>query len=158
VQQLDSFPAFYGTRKFIIVFTRALNLYLFWARPIQSTPTKPIFTRSNLMLSIHLRLGLPIVTFLLAFVTIIYKRSSSPHSCYMPRPSHPPRQSTYRITDIFYTWFKILRKIYFYLFYCFLCNSNGWSLWTFVINLNFMFKDWNIVREHTKIKIIWKGT
>jgi hypothetical protein len=37
VQPLGSFPAFYGTRKFITVFTRALHLYLSCARPIRST-------------------------------------------------------------------------------------------------------------------------
>jgi hypothetical protein len=32
-----------------------------------------------------------VVSFPLAFPPIIYKRSSSPHSCYMARPSYPPR-------------------------------------------------------------------
>jgi hypothetical protein len=59
VQPLGSFPAFYGTRRFITDFTRAQHLYLSWARPIQSTTLNPISKRSILMLSIHLRLGLP---------------------------------------------------------------------------------------------------
>jgi hypothetical protein len=52
------FPAFYGTRRFIPEFTRALHLYLSCAKPIQSTTFNPISKRSILMLSIHLRLGL----------------------------------------------------------------------------------------------------
>jgi hypothetical protein len=36
VQLLKNFPAFYGTRRFITVFTRALHWSLSWARSIQS--------------------------------------------------------------------------------------------------------------------------
>jgi hypothetical protein len=32
-----------------------------------------------------------VASFPLAFPPTTYTRSSSPHSCYMPRPSHPPR-------------------------------------------------------------------
>jgi hypothetical protein len=56
---LDSFPAFYGTRRFNIEFTRILHLFLSWARPIQSTSPYPTSPRSILILSTHLRLGLP---------------------------------------------------------------------------------------------------
>jgi hypothetical protein len=49
----------YGTRRFITEFTRALHLHLSWARPTQSKTFTPISKRSILMLSIHLRLGLP---------------------------------------------------------------------------------------------------
>jgi hypothetical protein len=59
VRTLDSLPAFYGTRRFKIEFTRALHLSLSWARPIQSTSPHPISTSSILILSNHLRLGLP---------------------------------------------------------------------------------------------------
>jgi hypothetical protein len=59
VRTLDSFPAFYGTRRFSTEFTRALHLSLSWARPIQSTSPHPTSRRSILILSIHLRLGLP---------------------------------------------------------------------------------------------------
>jgi hypothetical protein len=37
VRPLDSFAAFHGTRRFNTEFTRALHLFLSWARPIQST-------------------------------------------------------------------------------------------------------------------------
>jgi hypothetical protein len=50
-----NFPKFYGTWKFITVFTRALHWSLSWARSIQSIKSHPI----PLRLSTHLRLGLP---------------------------------------------------------------------------------------------------
>jgi hypothetical protein len=58
VQPLGSFPAFYGTQRFITAFTRALHLYLSWARPIQSTspsilysgPETPTYTSFSLRL------------------------------------------------------------------------------------------------------------
>jgi hypothetical protein len=52
-------PEFYGTRRFIAVFTRAVHWSLFWARSNQSIPSHPISLRSILILSTHLRLGLP---------------------------------------------------------------------------------------------------
>ena len=58
-QLVKKFPAFYGTRRFIIEFTSARQLSLSWARSIQSIPPYPISWRSILMLSSHLRLGLP---------------------------------------------------------------------------------------------------
>jgi hypothetical protein len=58
-QLLKNFPTFYGTPRFIIVFTRALHWSLPWARSIQSIPPYPISLRSILILSSHLRLNLP---------------------------------------------------------------------------------------------------
>jgi hypothetical protein len=58
-QLLKNFPAFYGTLRFITVFTRALHWSLTWARLIQSTRCHPISLRSVLILSTHLRRGLP---------------------------------------------------------------------------------------------------
>jgi hypothetical protein len=54
-----NFPAFYGTRRIIIMFTRAFHWSLSWARSIQSIPSHPISLRSILILSTHLHLGLP---------------------------------------------------------------------------------------------------
>jgi hypothetical protein len=51
MQPLENFPAFYGTRRFITVFTRALHWFLSWARSIQSIPSHPISLRSILILS-----------------------------------------------------------------------------------------------------------
>jgi hypothetical protein len=72
------------------VFTRALHWSISWARSIQSISSHFIFLRSILILSAHLRLGLTSGLFLLAFPPISCMNSSSPHSCYMPCPSHPP--------------------------------------------------------------------
>jgi hypothetical protein len=57
--ELKKFPAFYGTRRFITAFTRACHLSLSWARLIQSMLPHPTSRRSILILSSHLRLGLP---------------------------------------------------------------------------------------------------
>jgi hypothetical protein len=69
VQLLKNFPAFYGTRKFISVFTRALHWSLAWARLIQPSPCH----------STHLRLGLPSGLFSSGFPTnILYAFLFSP--------------------------------------------------------------------------------
>jgi hypothetical protein len=57
VQLLKNFASFYGTRRFITVFTRALHWSLSWARSIQYTAPHPISRRSILISSIHLRPG-----------------------------------------------------------------------------------------------------
>jgi hypothetical protein len=44
---LKKFPAFYGTRRFIIAFTRIHHLSLSWARLIQSMPPPPIQPLEN---------------------------------------------------------------------------------------------------------------
>jgi hypothetical protein len=59
VKPLNSFPAFYGTLRFITAFARAHQLSLSWARPIQSTSPHPTSPISILILSTHLRIGLP---------------------------------------------------------------------------------------------------
>jgi hypothetical protein len=69
VQPLRSFPALYGTRRFITAFTRALHWSLFWARTIQSTLFHPMSTSSILMLYTHLRLVLPSGLFPYGFPT-----------------------------------------------------------------------------------------
>jgi hypothetical protein len=50
---LKKFPTFYGTRRFITVYTRARHLSLSWARSIQSAPPHPTSRRSILILSSH---------------------------------------------------------------------------------------------------------
>jgi hypothetical protein len=52
------FSAFYRSRLFIVVFTRALHWTLFWARWIQSTSSQPTLP-GYIILSSHLRHGLP---------------------------------------------------------------------------------------------------
>ena len=58
LQPIKKFPAFYGTRKFITVLTSARHLSLSWANSIQFPQPLPT-SRSILILSSHLHLGLP---------------------------------------------------------------------------------------------------
>jgi hypothetical protein len=53
-------------------------------------------------LSTHARLGLPSGLFPSGFPTVPYMHSSSPHSCYMPCPSHPPL-----LDNSSYIWRKV---------------------------------------------------
>ena len=57
--QLVKFTAFHGTRRFITALTSVRHLSLSWASPIQSTYPHPTSWRSVVILSTHLRLGLP---------------------------------------------------------------------------------------------------
>ena len=59
LQLVKTFPAFYGTRRFITALTSVRHLSLPWASPIQSIYPHPTSWRSILMLFTHLRLGLP---------------------------------------------------------------------------------------------------
>ena len=58
-QLVKKFLALYGTRRFITAFTSARHLSLSWASSIQSIPPHPTTWRFILILSAHLRLGLP---------------------------------------------------------------------------------------------------
>jgi len=68
-QLVKKFPAFYGTRKFITVFTSACHMSLSWASLIQSIPPHTTSWRSSLILSSHLCLGLPSGLFPSGFLT-----------------------------------------------------------------------------------------
>ena len=59
LQLVKKFPAFYETRRLITALTSARHLSLSWASSIQSTHPHPTSRRSILILSSHLRLGLP---------------------------------------------------------------------------------------------------
>jgi hypothetical protein len=59
LQLVKKFPAFHGTPRFITALTTIRHLPLSWASPIQSIYPHPTSWRSILILSIHLRLGLP---------------------------------------------------------------------------------------------------
>ena len=59
LQLVKTFPAFHGTRRFITALTSVRHLSLSWASPVQSTYPHPTSWRSILILSTHLRLGLP---------------------------------------------------------------------------------------------------
>ena len=79
LQLVKKFPAFYGTRRFLTAHTSALHLSLSWARPIQSSYPNPTSWRSTLILSFHLRLGLPNGLFPSGFPTsTLYTPLTSP--------------------------------------------------------------------------------
>ena len=59
LQLVKKFPAFHGTRRFITALTNVRHLSLSWASAIQSIYPHPTSWRSILILSTHLRLGLP---------------------------------------------------------------------------------------------------
>jgi len=59
LQLVKKFPTFHGTRRFITALTSVRHLSLAWASPIQSIYPHPTSWRSILILSTHLRLGLP---------------------------------------------------------------------------------------------------
>ena len=59
LQLVKKFPAFHGTRRFITALTSVRYLSLSWVSPIQSIYPHPTSWRSILILSTHLRLGLP---------------------------------------------------------------------------------------------------
>ena len=62
-------PRIFGTRRFTTVLTSARHLSLSWANSIQSPQTPSTSWRSILILSSHLRLGLPSGLFPSAFPT-----------------------------------------------------------------------------------------
>ena len=59
LQLVKKFPVFYGTQRFITALTSVRHLSLSWASPIQSIYPHPTSWRSILILSTHLRIGLP---------------------------------------------------------------------------------------------------
>jgi hypothetical protein len=99
-QLLKNFPKFYGSRRFITIFTRALHWPLSWAWWIQSIPPHPTSLRSIFILPSHSGLGLSILIlsthlyldllsgfFPSGFPPKSYMQFASPHVCYMPCPS-----------------------------------------------------------------------
>ena len=84
LQLVKKFPAFHGTRRFITALTSVRHLSLSWASPIQSIYLHPTSWRSILILSTHLRLGLPIGLLPSGFPTkTLYTPPHSPHP-YVP--------------------------------------------------------------------------
>ena len=78
LQLVKKFPAFHGTRRFITALTSVRHLSLSWASPIQSTYPHLTSWRSILILSPHLRLGLPSGLFPSGFPTKTL-HTPSPH-------------------------------------------------------------------------------
>jgi hypothetical protein len=76
-----------------------------YPEPDRASPYHPIVSllRSIIILSSHLRLGLPNgLSYLLAFPPLSYMHSSSPLACYIPCPSHPPS-----LGHSNYTWRRV---------------------------------------------------
>ena len=79
LQLVQEFPAFHGTRRFITPLKSVRHLSLSWASPIQPLYSHPTSWRSILILSTHLRLGLPSGFFPSGFLTkTLYTPLSSP--------------------------------------------------------------------------------
>ena len=79
LQLVKKFPAFYGAQRFITALTSYRHPSLSWASPIQSIYPHPTSWRSILILSTHLRLGLPSGLFPSSFPTkILYAPLNSP--------------------------------------------------------------------------------
>ena len=78
---VKKFPAFYETRRFITALTSARHLSLSCVSPIQSTYPHPTSWRAILILSTHLRLGLPSGLFPSGFPTKnLYAPSPHPYA------------------------------------------------------------------------------
>ena len=92
LQLVKKFPAFHGTRRFITALTSLRHLSLSWASPIQSIHPHPTSWRSILILSTHLRLGLPSGLLPSGFPTkTLYTPTLFTHTRHMPSPSHSSR-------------------------------------------------------------------
>ena len=91
LQLVKKFLAFHGTRKFSTALTSVRHLSLSWASPVQSIYPHPTSWRSILILSTHLRLGLPGVSFPPVSPPGPYTPPLLTHSRHMSSPSHSSR-------------------------------------------------------------------
>ena len=121
LQLVKKFPAFYGTRRFITALTSVRHLSLSWARPIQSIYPHPISRRSILILSTHLRLGLPSGLFPYGFPTkTLYTPLSSPIRATCPAHLILLDFITRTILGEEYKSFSVYEYIYIYIYISYL--------------------------------------
>jgi hypothetical protein len=92
LQLVKKFPALYGTRRFIAAFTSFRHPSLSWASPIQSTCPQPTSWRSILILSTHLRLGLPSGLFPYGFPTRTLYDPLTGRELRLPRAAEEKRE------------------------------------------------------------------
>ena len=78
LQLVKKFPEFHRTRRFITALTSVRHLSLSWDSPIQSIYPHPTSWRSILILSTHIRLGLPTKT--------LYTPPLLTHTRHIPSP------------------------------------------------------------------------
>ena len=88
LQLVKKFPAFHRTQRFITALTSVRQLSLSWASPIQSIYPHHTSWRSVLILSTHLRLGLPSGLLPSGFPAIPCTPPPLTHSRHMHSPSH----------------------------------------------------------------------
>ena len=101
LQLVKHFPAFHGTGRFITALTSVRHLSLSWASPIQSIYPHPISWRSILILSTHLRLGLPSSLLPSYFPSrTLYTPLSSPIRATCPAHFHENIISIFQTTTI----------------------------------------------------------
>ena len=82
LQLVKKFPTFHGTQRFITALTSIRHLSLSWASPIHSIYPHPTSWRS-ILISTHLRLGLPSSLFPSGFPTkTLYTPSPRPYAPY----------------------------------------------------------------------------
>jgi len=88
-QLIKKSRAFYGTIRFITVFTRAHRLFISWAIWTQTTPSPYVYFGAFLILSFHLRLDTSSCLFFRSSYRNPVCNVILSNACHIPRPAHP---------------------------------------------------------------------
>jgi hypothetical protein len=106
VQVPKNLLTFFGTPRFITLFTGALNWSLSWVRPNHSIPLQPTSLTSILIPLTHLYCSLPSgLSFWFSHLNPIYILLL-PQLFYISCPSHPPLLNHSK-----YTWWRVPRTL-----------------------------------------------